>query len=180
QSRGRGLWGLSLSQWGMTLGHLGVAVFIVGVTLTSIYSTEKDLRLEKGETFEMGGYAFTFKGATHLKGPNYEGDRGEVVITQDGEIIATLYPEKRNYRSGMPMTEAGIDAGLTRDLFVAMGEPLGNEGAWSVRLYHKPYVRWIWLGALIMALGGILSAADKRYRVLARRAVMAGRAGATA
>ena len=180
QSRGRGLGGLSLSQWGMTLGHTGIAVFIVGITLTSIYSTEKDLRMEKGETFEMGGYAFTFKGATHLKGPNYEGDRGEVVITRDGEVITTLYPEKRNYRSGMPMTEAGIDAGLTRDLFVAMGEPLGNEGAWSVRLYHKPYVRWIWLGALIMSLGGILSASDRRYRVLARRAMLAGKAGATA
>ncbi len=180
QARGRGLGGLSLSQWGMTLGHTGIAVFIVGITLTSIYSTEKDLRLEKGETFEMGGYAFTFKGATHLKGPNYEGDRGEVVITRNGEVIATLYPEKRNYRSGMPMTEAGIDAGLTRDLFVAMGEPLGDKGAWSVRIYHKPYVRWIWLGALIMALGGICSASDKRYRVLARRAVMADKAGAIA
>ncbi len=180
QSRGRGLGGLSLSQWGMTLGHTGIAVFIVGITLTSIYSTEKDLRLEKGETFEMGGYAFTFKGSTHLKGPNYEGDRGEVIITRSGEVIATLYPEKRNYRSGMPMTEAGIDAGLTRDLFVAMGEPLGSEGAWSVRIYHKPYVRWIWLGALIMALGGIFSATDRRYRVLARRAMLAGKAGATA
>ncbi len=180
QSRGRGLGGLSLSQWGMTLGHTGVAVFIVGITLTSIYSTEKDLRMERGETFEMGGYAFTFKDVTHLKGPNYEGDRGEVVITRAGEMVTTLYPEKRNYRSGMPMTEAGIDAGLTRDLFVAMGEPLGEQGAWSVRIYHKPYVRWIWLGALIMALGGILSASDKRYRVLARRAVVVDKAGVTA
>ena len=169
QARGRGLGGLSLSHWGMTLGHLGVAVFIVGITLTSIYSTEKDLRLGVGESYELGGYTFTFKGATHLKGPNYEGDRGEVVITQNGRLVTTLYPEKRNYRSGMPMTEAGIDAGLTRDLFVALGEPLGEDGAWAVRLYHKPYVRWIWLGALIMALGGVLSAADKRYRVLARR-----------
>ena len=180
QSRGRGLGGLSLSQWGMTLGHTGVAVFIVGITLTSLYSTEKDLRLEPGETLEMGGYEFTFKGATHLKGPNYEGDRGEVVITREGEAVTVLYPEKRNYRSGMPMTEAGIDAGLTRDLFVAMGEPLGDKGAWSVRIYHKPYVRWIWLGAIIMALGGICSASDKRYRVLARRAALADKAGATA
>ena len=180
QSRGRGLGGLSLSQWGVTLGHTGVAVFIVGITLTSLYSTEKDLRLEPGETLEMGGYEFTFKGATHLKGPNYEGDRGEVVITQKGEQVTVLYPEKRNYRSGMPMTEAGIDAGLTRDLFVAMGEPLGDKGAWSVRVYHKPYVRWIWLGAIIMALGGIFSASDKRYRVLARRAALADKAGATA
>ncbi|WP_293644819.1 heme lyase CcmF/NrfE family subunit [Thiolapillus sp.] len=169
QARGRGLGGLSLSHWGMVLGHTGIAVFIVGITLTSIYSTEKDLRLEVDQTYEMGGYAFNFKGATHLQGPNYTGDRGEVVITQNGEQVAVLYPEKRNYRSGMPMTEAGIDAGLTRDLFVAMGEPLGSDGAWSVRLYHKPYVRWIWLGALIMAFGGILSASDKRYRVLARR-----------
>ena len=169
QSRGRGLTGVSLSVWGMTLGHLGVAVFIVGVTLTSIYSTEKDLRLEPGQTYSMGGYDFTFKGAMHLKGPNYTGDRGEVVVMQDGKEITVLHPEKRNYRTGMPMTEAGIDAGLTRDLFVALGEPLGKDGAWSVRLYHKPYVRWIWLGSLIMSLGGILAASDKRYRLLARR-----------
>jgi len=169
QSRGRGLGGVSLSHWGMIFGHTGVAVFIVGVTLTSIYSTEKDLRLEVGQSYELGGYEFTFKGATHLKGPNYEGDRGEVVIRRDGELVTTLYPEKRNYLSGMPMTEAGIDAGLTRDLFVALGEPLGDDGAWAVRIYHKPYVRWIWLGALIMGMGGLLSAADKRYRLLARR-----------
>ncbi len=167
-ARGRGIGGLSLSQWGMALGHLGVGVFIVGVTLTSIYSTEKDVRLEPGDTYELGGYLFHFKGTTHLKGPNYEGDRGEVVVTREGEVVATLYPEKRNYLSGMPMTEAGIDAGLTRDLFVALGEPLG-DGAWAVRLYHKPFVRWIWLGALIMALGGVCSALDRRYRVLARR-----------
>ena len=181
QARGRGLGGLSLSHWGMVFGHIGMAFFIVGITLTSIYSTEKDLRLEVGESYEMGGYTFTFNGSSHLQGPNYSGDRGEVVITQNGEKITVLHPEKRNYRSGMPMTEAGIDAGLTRDLFVALGEPLGSEGAWSLRLYHKPYVRWIWLGALIMSLGGLLSAADKRYRVRARRTVTEkARAGATA
>lgn len=169
QARGRGLGGLSLSHWGMVFGHTGIAAFIVGVTLTSIYSTEKDLRLDVGQSYEMGGYDFNFKGAVHLQGPNYEGDRGEVVITRNGEPVTVLYPEKRNYLSGMPMTEAGIDASLSRDLFVALGEPLGSEGAWSLRLYHKPYVRWIWLGALIMSFGGILSAFDKRYRVLARR-----------
>ena len=170
QARGRGLSGISLSFWGMTFGHIGIAVFVVGITLTSIYSTEKDLRLEAGQTYTLGGYDFTFKGATHLQGPNYQGDRGEVVITREGKEVAVLHPEKRNYKTGMPMTEAGIDAGLTRDLFVALGEPLGQGGAWSVRLYHKPYIRWIWLGALIMGLGGLLSAGDKRYRLLARRA----------
>ena len=178
QARGRGLSGVSLSVWGMTMGHLGVAVFIVGVTLTSIYSTEKDLRLEPGQTYSMGGYDFTFKGAMHLQGPNYTGDRGEVVVTREGTEITVLHPEKRNYRTGMPMTEAGIDAGLTRDLFVALGEPLGKDGAWSVRLYHKPYVRWIWLGSLFMGLGGILSASDKRYRLLARRRQKAATAAA--
>ena len=97
-------------------------------------------------------------------------------ISKDGKEIAVLHPEKRNYKTGMPMTEAGIDAGLTRDLFVALGEPLGSEGAWSVRLYHKPYIRWIWLGALIMGFGGLLSASDKRYRLLARRAKRAASA----
>ncbi|HHH13751.1 MAG TPA: heme lyase CcmF/NrfE family subunit [Thiolapillus brandeum] len=168
-ARGRGIGGLSLSQWGMTFGHLGVAVFITGITLTSIYSSEKDVRLVPGDSFSLGGYEFLFKGTTHLQGPNYQGDRGEIVITREGEPVTVLYPEKRNYLSGMPMTEAGIDAGLTRDLFVALGEPLDDQGAWAVRIYHKPFVRWIWLGALIMALGGVCSAADKRYRLLARR-----------
>ncbi len=176
QSRGRGLSGISRSFWGMTFGHIGIAVFVVGITLTSIYSTEKDLRLEAGQTYALGGYDFTFRGATHLQGPNYQGDRGEVVVARDGKEIAVLHPEKRNYKTGMPMTEAGIDAGLTRDLFVALGEPLGKEGAWSVRLYHKPYIRWIWLGALIMGFGGLLSASDKRYRLLARRAKRAAAA----
>ena len=168
-ARGRGLGGLSLSQWGMALGHIGVAVFITGITLTSIYSLEEDVRLVPGDHYRMGGYDFLFKGTTHLEGPNYQGTRGEIVITKDGRPVTVLYPEKRNYLTGMPMTEAGIDPGLTRDLFVALGEPLGADGAWAVRIYVKPYVRWIWLGALIMALGGILSLSDKRYRVLARR-----------
>jgi len=161
----------SRAQWGMVLGHLGIAVFVVGVSLTSLYSTEKDVRLAPGESYSMGGYDFLFKGAKHLTGPNYDGDHGSVEVRQDGELIAVLEPEKRIYRSsGMPMTEAGIDAGLFRDLFVALGEPLGDQGAWSLRIYHKPFVRWIWLGSLIMALGGLLAALDRRYYRLARRA----------
>jgi cytochrome c-type biogenesis protein CcmF len=160
--------------YGMLCGHLGVAVFVVGITLTSIYSTEKDVRLEPGQGYELGGYTFTFNGVSELVGPNYSGSRGQVAVTHNGEVVTSLEPEKRNYQSGMPMTEAGIDAGLTRDLFVALGEPLGATGAWSLRIYHKPYIRWIWYGALIMALGGLLAALDRRYRILARRRVVTG------
>ena len=164
--------------WGMMIGHIGVAAFIVGVSLTSIYSQEKDIRLAPGESYALGGYDFKFLGAVNFQGPNFQGQRGEVVITRDGERVAELAPEKRNYQSGMPMTEAGIDAGLTRDLFVALGEPLGNSGAWSLRIYHKPFVRWIWLGALLMALGGLLGASDRRYFALARKARQAETKGA--
>jgi len=161
---------LSLSFWGMSLGHIGVAVFIVGVTLTSLYSTERDLRMQPGESYELGGHTFTFNGVAISDGPNYQASRGDVTVTRAGEAIARMHPEKRIYLvQRMPMTEAAIDAGLTRDLFVALGEPIGEQGGWSVRLYHKPFIRWIWLGALIMALGGILAASDRRYRVLARR-----------
>ena len=158
------------SGWGMMLAHSGLAVFVVGITLTSIYSEEKDVRLAPGETYSLGGYDFQFQGVKKIQGPNYLAFRGEVDIYLDGNKITHLSPEKRNYKSGMPMTEAGIDAGLFRDLFVALGEPLGNEGAWSVRLYHKPFVRWVWLGGLFMGLGGLLAATDRRYYRLKRKA----------
>ena len=156
----------------MMFGHVGLAVFIVGVTLTSIYSAEKDVRLEPGQSYSLGGYEFQFQGVKQVRGPNYQAFRGEVDIRYGGELISHLSPEKRNYRSGMPMTEAGIDAGLFRDLFVALGEPLGDSGAWSVRLYHKPFVRWVWLGGLFMALGGLLAASDRRYYRLRKKAVV--------
>ena len=156
--------------WGMMFGHLGIAVFIVGITLTSLFSTDKDIRLEPGQSYTLGGYDFLFKGVVKHKGPNYEADRGEVEISRGGEQVTVLFPEKRNYRTGMPMTEAGIDAGITRDLFVALGESLGEQGAWSLRIYHKPFVRWIWLGGLFMAFGGLLAASDRRYFRLARKA----------
>jgi len=149
------------------------------VTLTTIYSQEKDLRLEPGQTYSMGGYDFLFKGVKQSKGPNYDAFSGEVNVFQDGQFIQTLTPEKRNYKTGMPMTEAGIDAGLFRDLFVALGEPLGTDGAWSVRLYHKPFIRWIWLGGLLMTFGGFLAAMDRRYyRVRKREQVDANEAAA--
>jgi len=154
--------------WGMILGHLGVAVFTIGVTLTSIYSVEKDVGLGAGDSYELSGYTFTFNDIREIEGPNYRGTRG-IVTASDGNYSVTLYPEKRTYFSStMPMTEAGIDAGFTRDLFVALGEPLGN-GKWAVRLYHKPFIRWIWLGTLIMGFGGVLAVTDKRYLRMARR-----------
>ena len=157
--------------WGMVFGHVGVAVFIVGITLTSIYSTEKDVRLEPNTNYPMSGYDFYFKGVARSNGPNYYADRGVVEISRDGQLVAILEPEKRIYlASRMPMTEAGIDAGITRDLFVALGEPLGDDGAWAVRLYHKPFIRWIWLGGILMAFGGLLAASDRRYFRLARKA----------
>jgi cytochrome c-type biogenesis protein CcmF len=146
-------------------------VTAVGITLTSIYSTEKDVRLAPGDTYELGGYSFAFESVSNYRGPNYVASQGTVVASKDGTVVATLKPSKRVYTTqGMPMTEAGINAGLFRDLFVALGDPL-DGGAWAVRIYHKPFVRWIWLGALIMGFGGILAAADRRYRTLARRAM---------
>jgi len=161
----RALGKVPLGFYGMSVAHLGIGVFIVGITLTSLYSTEKDVRLVPGEKYELGGYEFTFKGVTRKKGPNYIAHEGNLHVTKDNKLIAFLQPQKRIYRTQpKPMTEAAIDAGLTRDLFVALGEPLGAENAWSVRLYHKPFIRWIWLGAVFMALGGLLAACDKRYR----------------
>ncbi|MGB5279727.1 MAG: cytochrome c-type biogenesis CcmF C-terminal domain-containing protein, partial [Arenicellales bacterium] len=163
------IFNVSRSFWGMSLGHIGIAVFIVGITLTSIYSTEKDLQVNPGESYELAGFNFTFVGVEDIVGKNYRAANGKLTVSKNGTHIATMEPEKREYLvQKMPMTEAAIDAGLFRDLFVALGEPLGDDGAWSVRIYHKPFIRWIWLGALIMALGGLLSATDPRYRKLAR------------
>lgn len=159
----QGLATISRSGWGMVTAHFGIAVFIVGITLVSIYSSEKDIRLAPNESYELGGFDFNFQGVEEFQGPNYTGFRGTINVTQEGLTVATLLAEKRHYRSGMPMTEAGIDAGITRDLFVALGEALGDEGAWSLRIYHKPYIRWIWCGGLLVALGGLLAASDRRY-----------------
>jgi len=161
---------LPLAFWGMSVAHLGVAMFVTGVTLTSAYSIEKDVRLAPGESVELGGYRFRFEGVQHRDGVNYQADAGTVVVSREGTPVARLVAEKRTYRvQRMPMTEAAIDASLTRDLFVALGEPLGSAGAWSLRLYHKPFIRWIWVGCLVMACGGLLAALDPRYRLQARR-----------
>jgi len=163
-SLGRNPFRLPLATWGSVLAHIGMAMTVVGITLVSVYDTEKDIRLVEGQSYEMAGYSFTLKGVESLKVDNYFADRAVVEVTRDNNVVAVLHPEKRNYgRDQMPMTEAGIDAGFTRDLFVALGEPLGNN-AWSFRIYHKPFVRWIWMGAIFMGLGGLLAAFDKRYR----------------
>ncbi|MBL8334831.1 MAG: heme lyase CcmF/NrfE family subunit [Rubrivivax sp.] len=156
----------SRSFWGMVLAHLGVGIFIVGVTLVRGYETERDVKMGAGDAVTVGAYRFTFRGAQEVKGPNYIAARGTVEVQPvDGGKTFTMHPEKRLYKvQGMPMTEADIDSGLTRDLYVSLGEML-DEKTWTVRIYHKPFVDWIWGGALFMALGGLLAVADRRYRV---------------
>ena len=155
-----------LSWYGMTLAHIGVAVFIFGVTIVKGYETERDLRMEPGDKVALGGYEFTFKGTKELPGPNYASMQAEFEVRRGGSptVIRTMHPEKRVYHaSGQTMTEADIDVGLTRDLYVSLGEPVG-DGAWGVRVYHKPFVDWIWGGCFLMALGGFLALSDRRYR----------------
>jgi len=151
--------------YGMTIAHLGIAVFVIGITFTSIYSIEKNVRMVPGDKLDMSGYIFEFHGVSVTEGPNYIAKQGSLTVSYKGEQIAKLEPQKREYRvQKMPMTEAAIDAGLFRDLFVAIGEPLDNQGAWSLRIYYKSFIRWIWLGAIFMGVGGLVAASDKRYR----------------
>ncbi|MCX7184946.1 MAG: heme lyase CcmF/NrfE family subunit [Nitrosospira sp.] len=155
----------SRSYYSMHLAHFGIAVFIIGVTLVNGYETEKDVRMEIGSTVTMGGYTFRFNGASPVSGPNYQAMRGDIDVLRNGEKIRVMQPEKRTYNaSGMAMTEPAIDTGFLRDLYVALGEPL-EDGAWVVRVYHKPFVDWIWFGCLLMAFGGILAVTDRRYRL---------------
>ncbi|MCI0504538.1 MAG: heme lyase CcmF/NrfE family subunit [Gammaproteobacteria bacterium] len=161
--------GLPNSFLGMCLAHTGIAVFVIGVTMVKSYEVEKDVRMEVGDTVELSGYAFRFEGVTRVKGPNYNADRGQVVVTKGDDVETVMFPEKRVYTvQTMPMTEAAIDTGFTRDLYVSLGEPVSN-GAWSVRVYYKPFVDWIWGGAFIMALGGLLAITDRRYRLVSRK-----------
>ncbi|MFA6014736.1 MAG: heme lyase CcmF/NrfE family subunit [Gallionellaceae bacterium] len=161
----------SRSYYGMQLAHLGIAVFVIGVTMVKGYETERDVRMEVGDTVEAGGYTFRFDGATEFEGPNYIGSRGHVVIKKNERIVGELFPEKRNYNaSGMPMTEAAIDTGLFGDLYVSLGEPIpDSNGAWAVRVYVKPFVDWIWAGCVLMALGGLFAISDRRYRIHAKK-----------
>ena len=156
----------SRSETGMTLAHFGVGLFLIGAMMANSISSEKHLKMEAGDTFEMAGYTFVFEGTRGLKGPNYVADEGEFIVYKSGERVASLYPQKRRYlQSGQVMTEAALDPGLTRDLYVSLGDPLDDRGqAWAIRIYHKPFIRLIWLGALLMMAGGFLAASDRRYR----------------
>ena len=165
-SRVRGATGMRFTaeMLGMTLAHLGVSVFLAGALLVEGLNAQRELALSPGQSIALGGYEFRFEGVAHRDGPNFSADRGTVAVSRDGVAVATLHPEKRTYLSGgQVMTEAALLPGATRDLYVALGEPLGGD-AWAVRVHVKPYVRWIWLGALLMALGGFVTATDRRFR----------------
>lgn len=160
---------MTRSYMGMNLAHFGIGVFIIGVVMVNTYQSDEEVRMDIGDTVEVGGYLFRFDGVTQIQGPNYTALRGLMTVTQNGKPVTVLHPEKRNYTvQTMPMTEAGIDSGLFRDLYVSLGEPVSG-GAWSVRVYHKPFIGWIWLGCILMSLGGLLAISDRRYRLSAKR-----------
>jgi len=156
---------LTRAQWGMFVAHLGVGLFIVGATVTSAFDVELDRGVRPGETWQAGGYEFTFQGVRNVQGPNYDAVEGEFAVRRDGDLVAVLTPQQRVYRvQRNPMTEAAIDAALHRDVFIALGQSLG-DGAWSVRVRVKPLISFLWIGAVVMALGGLVAVTDKRYRL---------------
>ena len=156
---------------GMILAHFGVAIFLAGVLIVEATNIEKDIKLVPNESVVIGGLTFRFDGVKGSEGPNFKADRGTLTVLKNDAVVATLNPEKRQYSRGTQVqTESAIDPGLFRDIYVALGEPIGTDGAWAVRIYIKPFVRWIWLGALFMMLGGFVAAADRRFRALPERA----------
>jgi cytochrome c-type biogenesis protein CcmF len=154
------------SFWGMHLAHLGIAVVVVGITLVKGYEVERDVRMGVGDTVQIENYSFELMGVSEVNGPNFKALRGEVRVNKDEKLLEVLYPEKRRYfSSNMPMTEAAIDSGFFRDLYVSLGEPIeGERPQWSVRVYYKPFVSWLWYGSILMVLGGLLAVSDRRYR----------------
>ncbi len=174
-TRMKGLRSLSYSYYGMQLAHMGIAVMLIGVALTSNFSSERSVLLSPGQGVELGSYEFQFEGTASVNGPNYVGEEASFIVTKAGDMVATLNPERRIYlATGTPSTEMAIDAGFLRDLFITLGEQKEGD-SWSMTIYVKPFVRWIWLGAIFMSMGGILAAADKRYRRLRRKQTDAAR-----
>ena len=166
--------------WGMTLAHLGLGVWVLGVTFTSLFSVEKDVRLAPGQATDIGGYDFTFQGVEPVNGSNYKSDTGRVLVEKNGRQIALLTPEKRLYPSQRSvMTEAAVDHTPRRDLYVALGEPIG-ERDWALRFYYKPMMRLVWFGGLLMFFGGIVAASDRRYRLERKPATATSPAGSVA
>src|SRR5699024_7982098 len=154
---------LPRSALGMALAHMGIGVFVIGITLVTLFGTENHVRMTPGSTASLAGYTFKFNSIQESKGPNYTAQTGHFTVTRNGKVVATVAPSKRDYdASGQVMTEAGIAPGLFRDLYVSLGRPL-DDGAWGVRLYYKPFVRWIWGGGLLVAIGVFLALTDKRY-----------------
>jgi cytochrome c-type biogenesis protein CcmF len=159
----------SRSYYGMQLAHLGVAVFIAGVTVVTSYQTEKDVKMNVGDTVNVGGYDFQLRNLAQLQGPNYQAVRADIEVTKNGAPVAMMHPEKRAFTTAQSVTsETAIDRSIFRDLYLALGDEVGN-GAWTVRVYHKPLVNWIWGGALLMALGGAFAVSDRRYALAARK-----------
>jgi cytochrome c-type biogenesis protein CcmF len=157
------------AHYGMVVAHIGVAVFVVGVTLVKAYEAERDANMKPGDSVALGAYAFRLEGISDVKGPNYVAARATVVVTRNGTPVTNLYPERRVYTvQEQVMTEAAISPGFTGDLYVSLGDPL-EGGAWLVKVQHKPFIDWIWGGCLIMALGGVLAATDRRYRFYEKR-----------
>lgn len=160
----KGITKLSRSHWGMILAHLGVAMTVWGIAFSQNFSVERDVRMAVGDTVQIADYDFKFTGVSDANGPNYMGGKAQIDISKNGKPEATLFAEKRFYTvSKMPMTEAAIDWGFTRDLYVALGEKI-EDNSWALRLYYKPFIRWIWIGGLFMAIGGLLCMFDRRYR----------------
>jgi cytochrome c-type biogenesis protein CcmF len=153
---------------GMMLAHFGIGVFIAGAILTTSMSVEQDVSMKPGASVDVGAYDFHFSGVTETEGPNYRAQQGTVVITRNGKPVVTLHPQKRTYSGGQVQTEAAIEAGVFRDLYVSLGDSIG-DGAWSLRVYDKPFVRCIWGGGVLMMLGGFAVVLDRRFRL--RRAV---------
>jgi cytochrome c-type biogenesis protein CcmF len=179
---GKGRVRVTRGQWGMIIAHFGLALFVLGVTVTSTYSVETDRSAVPGDRFPVGGYEFVFRGMRKVEGPNFTADEGEFELRKGGKLITVLTPQKRTYEvQTNPMTEAAIDAGIGRDVFVALGDPLGQtaggQASWSLRVQIKPLISFLWIGALVMACGGIVSATDRRYRQPVR-ASEAGRVSA--
>ena len=154
--------------WGMVIAHLGIAVFTIGVTVVKGFESETAVRMLPGDVAHLAGFDFTFVGVDEIQGPNYTANRGQIRVSKNGVERTVLNTEKRLYTvTNMPMTEAGISPAIVHDLYASLGEPL-SDGAWSVRIYHKPMVEWIWGGCALMALGGLLALSDRRYRMKKR------------
>jgi len=153
----------------MQLAHLGVAVFITGVTVVTAYQTERDVKMNVGDTVTAGGYTFRLTNLERMNGPNYQAMRADVEVTKNGELVANMHPEKRAFNASQSVTsETSIDRSVWRDLYLSLGDEVGG-GAWTVRVYYKPLVNWIWGGALLMAIGGGFAVTDRRYALVAKK-----------